>query len=188
MSEPIHSKILSHLGSEQYRPQRPRHLARALQLAGEEAYPTFRETLKELMREGRVVLGASGTIMVPGQASPRDEFSGTYRHNKRGFGFVVPNDPSSHEDLFIPEGHNDGAITGDVVRAKITSRGQKDGKTIYSGKILEIVQRTQKRFVGSLQKKGTEWFVLPDGNTFTATDPHARCRRPAYQAGDQGRR
>jgi ribonuclease R len=166
MVEPIQNKILSHLQSEEYRPQRPRVLAKELDLAGEEHYPTFRDALKTLMHEGRVMLGAAGTVMLPG-AGARDEFVGTYRHNKRGFGFVVPNDPGSHEDLFVPEGQNGGAITGDVVRAKIVNRSQKDGKTLYNGRIVDILQRTQKRFCGSLIKKGVEWMVLPDGNTFT---------------------
>ena len=167
MPEPIQNQILSHIRSERYRPQRPRGLARELNLQNDETYPTFRDALRELMHEGRVVLGAGGTIVLPTQQHARDEFTGTYRHNRRGFGFVVPTDPTSHEDLYIPEGQNGGAITGDVVRAKITSRGQRDGRTIYNGRITEIIERTQKRFVGTLVRKGHEWSVMPDGNTFT---------------------
>jgi ribonuclease R len=167
MPEPIENQILTHLKSERYRPQRPRGLARALNLQHEQSYHAFRDALRELMHEGRVVLGAGGTIVLPTQQQARDEFTGTYRHNRRGFGFVVPTDPSSHEDLYIPEGQNGGAITGDIVRAKITSRGQREGKTIYSGRITEIIERTQKRFVGTLTRKGNEWSVIPDGNAFT---------------------
>ena len=167
MAEPIEKQILSHVTSQRYRPQRPRGLARELSLHDEPSYHAFRDALRELMHEGRVVLGAGGTIVVPTQQQARDEFTGTYRHNRRGFGFVVPTDPTAHEDLYIPEGQNAGAITGDIVRAKITSRGQRDGKTIYSGRITEITQRTQKRFVGTLARNGHEWTVLPDGNAFT---------------------
>src|SRR5437588_4761661 len=165
MPEPLQTRILSHLKSERYRPQRPRGLARELNLHEESSYHAFRDALRELMHEGRVVLGASGTIVLPGQHISRDEFTGTYRHNRRGFGFVVPTDPTSHEDLYIPEGQNGGAITGDIVRAKITSRGQRDGKAIYSGRVTEILQRTQKRFVGTLNRRGNESTVFPDGNT-----------------------
>ena len=108
--------------------------------------------------------------------------SGTYRYQQTRLPARDTADPTSHEDLFIPEGQNFNAITGDIVRAKIMSRGQKDGKTIYSGRIVEILQRTQKRFVGSLIKKGSEWIVLPDGNTFTepilAPDAGARHIKP----------
>jgi ribonuclease R len=167
MAEPLEKRILTHLHSEQYRPQKPQGLARELQVQDDENYHSFRNALRDLMHAGRVVLGAGGTLILPTQQQARDEFTGTYRHNKRGFGFVVPTDPDSHEDLYIPEGQNGGAITGDIVRAKITNTGQRDGKTIYSGRITEVIERTQKRFVGSLMKKGNEWTVLPDGNTFT---------------------
>ena len=166
MVDQIRNQILSHLKSDNYRPQRPRRLAKELELASEEVYPTFRDALKDLVHQGHVILGDRGTIVLPGQASARNEFTGTYRHNKRGFGFVIPTDPTSREDLFIPEGQNGGAITGDVVKCTITSRGQKDGKAMYEGRVQEIMQRTQKKFVGSLIKHGHEWLVLPDGNTF----------------------
>src|SRR4030081_2332269 len=81
-----------------------------------------------------------------------------------GFGFVVPTDPTSREDLFIPEGENGGALTGDIVRAKIVNREQREGRTMYRGRITEVVQRTQKRFVGSLSRQGNLWMVYPDGN------------------------
>jgi ribonuclease R len=168
-AEPLHSRILSHIKSEQYRPTKPRGLARELNLHQDEQYHAFRDALRELMHAGRVVLGARGSVMLPAStpAQRNDEFSGTYRHNRRGFGFVVPTDPTSREDLFIPEGENAGAMTGDVVRAKITSRGQRDGKAMYSGRVTEILQRTLKRFVGSLAKNRGEWVVMPDGNALT---------------------
>src|SRR5438874_2229504 len=167
MSEQIKNRILSHLKSEHYRPQRPRGLAKELNLEREEEYPAFREALRELMHAGRVILGSRGAIMLPSQKSGRDEFVGTYRHNKRGFGFVVPTDPGDREDLYIPQGENGGAINGDIVRAKITSRGQRDGKAMYTGRVTEIIERKHARFVGSLIKQGTTWMVLPDGNQFT---------------------
>jgi ribonuclease R len=167
MVEQIKNQILSRVKSSSYRPQRPRRLAKDLQLAGDEAYSAFRDALRELMHEGRVVVGQGGVVVMPTERTSRDEFTGTYRHNKRGFGFVVPLDPSAHEDLFIPPGENATAITGDVVRAKITSRGQRDGKTMYTGRITEIVERKNKRFVGSLAKMHSQWVVQPDGNTYT---------------------
>jgi ribonuclease R len=167
MSEQLKNEIINHLKSSAYRPQRPRGLARELEVADEAQYHAFRDALRELMHAGRVVLGARGAIMLPGERSREGLITGTYRHNKRGFGFVVPTDPTGHEDLYIPEGQNAGAITGDVVRAKITDRGHRDGRALYSGRITEIVKRSQKRFVGSLAKQHGEWFVYPDGNTLT---------------------
>ncbi|HEV7298743.1 MAG TPA: ribonuclease R [Tepidisphaeraceae bacterium] len=167
MSEQLKSEILAKLGTQGYKPQAERSLAKAMNVSDKDQMPAFREALRELMHMGRVVKGVRGSILLPMQTTSVNEVTGSYRHNKRGFGFVVPTDPSGHEDLFIPEGSNGGAITGDVVRATITSRGNRDGKAIFSGRISEIVTRTQKKFVGSLQKQGTTWVVFPDGNMIT---------------------
>jgi ribonuclease R len=164
MADQLQSKILSHVKSDEYQPQKPRTLAKQLQVADEQTYPAFRDALRELMHSGRVVLGSGGTVVVPGGGTARNEFVGTYRQNKRGFGFVVPTDPTDREDLFIPEGENNGAMTGDIVRAKITNQEHREGKTMYRGRITEIVKRSMNRFVGTLQKQGSQWIVLPDGN------------------------
>jgi ribonuclease R len=167
MADHLQSKILSHVKSDRYQPQKPRTLAKQLQVADDESYPAFREALRELMHAGRVALGAGGTVVVPGGGTARNEFVGTYRQNKRGFGFVVPTDVSDREDLFIPEGEANGAMTGDIVRAKITTQEHREGKVMYRGRITEILQRSMNRFVGTLQKQAGQWVVLPDGNTLT---------------------
>lgn len=170
MSKELEKKIIEEVSSEEYDPKKPRQLARSLDAHIDENYPAFREALRALMDEGRVAIGASGTIILPTRRSGKggDEIEGTYRHNKRGFGFVIPSDPTSHEDLFIPEGSNTaGAMSSDIVRAKITSRSHRDGKMMLTGKILEVLTRKNKRFVGSLTRTGGLWFVVPDGNTYT---------------------
>lgn len=163
----LQKRILEHVAAEGYQPQRPRQLAKALALAGEGHYGTFRSALRDLMDEGRVALGSSGAIVLPSSRVGKNELVGTYRHNRKGFGFVVPTDPQGHEDLFVPPGNNEGAITGDVVRAKIIPRGQREGRSMYEGRVLEILERKHTRFVGTVSKVGDRWFVYPDGNTFT---------------------
>ncbi|HEX4053788.1 MAG TPA: ribonuclease R [Tepidisphaeraceae bacterium] len=168
MSEQLSTQILSHLKSERYRPLKPRPLAKEMRLTEEHQYHHFRDALRELMHAGRVVLGAGGSVMLPAQNMRPEGIVGAYRQNRRGFGFVVPTDPDGHEDLFIAEGDNAGAITGDIVRAKITNREPRDGKVMFRGKIIEIITRSQKRFVGTLVRQHGKWLVLPDGNIFTA--------------------
>ena len=167
MSKELQTQILQRIQSADYQPQRPRGLAHELAVSDDEHYHAFRDALRDLMAQGHVVLGARGAIVLPTQRVSRDEFLGSYRHNKRGFGFVVPTDPGAREDLFIPPGHNNGALNGDIVRAKITDRGHRDGKAISSGRVTEIVERKNKRFVGSLAKVRGEWLVMPDGNALT---------------------
>src|SRR5437870_12415376 len=160
MVESLQEKIVEHLKSGAYRPQRPRGLARELQVESEEHYHAFRDALRDLMHQGRVVLGARGAIVLPIQKQASHLIVGIYSHKRGGFGFVVPSDPSGHEDLYIPKGENGGAITGDTVRAQITSRNQRDGKALFEGKVLEIVERSQKHFVGTLGKWHGSWVVI----------------------------
>src|SRR6266850_6421774 len=163
----IESKIMSYLQSPRGKPMRPRKLARELEV-GEEEYHSFRTALRELMDQGRVVLGAGGSVVLPTQKQSSGLIVGVYRHNRKGFGFVEPRDPTGHEDLYIPVGENGGAINGDVVSAKITnSRRGQEGKTLYEGRVIEILERTQKKFVGTLVKQHGQWLVLPDGKSFT---------------------
>jgi len=166
MSE-LQKQILEHLKSADYLPKKPRRLAKELELTQGDQYHAFREALRELMHVGRIVLGAGGSVMLPSQHVSDDSIIGAYRQNKRGFGFVVPTDPAGRADLFIAEEDNGGAITGDIVRARITNREQRNGKVMYRGKVVQIITRSQKKFVGSLAKIRGQWVVLPDGNVLT---------------------
>ena len=166
MSDPVKNRILEHVKAEGYVPSNPRQLARALDLVEGQQYDTFRSALRQLMDEGRVVHGSEANLVIAAGHS-RDEIVGSYRHNRRGFGFVVPSDPTAKEDVFIPPGHNMDAITGDTVRAKIVSRSERDGKPKIDGKIVEIIERQHTRFAGTLAKLDDHWIVNPDGNTIT---------------------
>lgn len=198
MAENLHDRIYQHIQSPRYRPQKPRSIARELDVHHEADYPRFRDALRELLDSGKVAIGPRHTIVLPkadakpsrdqstssageaasadspsapasgaGQKLPRGVVLGVYRQNKRGFGFVMPSEPQGHEDLYIAQEDNFGAITGDIVKAKVTGQYRKGGETKYEGRIFEIVQRTRTHFVGTLTRRHGQWFVLPDGNDFT---------------------
>lgn len=171
MSDSIQSKILSHISSPQYSPAKVRRVARELELHDEDSYPAFRQAVRELMDQGKVMYGAGGALVIPTATTARKgsagEIVGIYSHNRRGFGFVAPSDPTAKEDLFIPPNNNNGAMTGDTVRARIVDREQRDGKTMLAGKVVEIIERGRSRFAGELQKVNGQWYVLPDGNVLT---------------------
>ncbi len=180
-SEDFTERILRILSREDYRPQRLRALARAMGVA-EDQYGSFRDTVKALARAGRVVLGSRNILMLP---EPSGTIVGRYRANPRGFGFVVPELPTAHGDLYVPLGENREAMTGDTVRARVLRKGKRGGRMVYEGRILEIIQHGQSRFVGELLHEFGRWFVRPDGVTFHGPifvdDPGAKSAR----AGDQ---
>ncbi len=180
-SEAFAERILSFVRAKGYKPRELRELAEAMGVAEAER-GDFHGACKALMKTGRVVLGGRNALMLP---PPTNKVVGTYRANQRGFGFVIPDTPNSHGDLFVPPGQASGALTGDTVVARVLKRGKRDGNMLYEGRVVEVVRRGRNRFVGELQERLRRWFVLPDGNTLhvpiLVADPGAKRAREGDQ-------
>jgi len=143
---------------------RPRKLARLLGIA-EKDYGDFRSAYKAVREQGRVVLGARGSLAPLVAPS---EMTGRFRSHPKGFGFVTPDDTTFAADLFVPEGATLGARTGDKVVARITRSGRREGRPAYTGEVVKIVERGSTREVGALERAGDTWFAMPDGRRFAA--------------------
>lgn len=180
-TEQFTERILRVVGGTNYRPQKVRALARTLGIA-EDEYGEFRDAVKALMKSGRLVLGASRVLTLPERAG---KIVGKFRLNPRGFGFVIPDEPDAHGDLFVPPGENAGAITGDTVAAKVLKRGKRGGQMIYEGRVVQVISRGQNHFVGELCRDFGRWFVRPDGNTIHTPvfvdDPGAKSAKEGDQ-------
>ena len=161
MPERYVETILKYLADQAGRPVKPRQLARQLGVADEE-YGAFRQAVKRLGDVGRIVLGSGEALTLPAMTS---RVTGTFRANRKGFGFVVPDSPNTHGDLFIPPDNIGGAMTGDTVVARAAKRGKRRGQMLYEGRIEQILKRGQNRFVGTLRQAQANWFVLPDGRS-----------------------
>jgi len=177
-SDTYAERILRFVQARGYKPQKLHELAQAMGI-GEDEQGDFHAACKALMKTGRIVLGSENALMLPG---PPGKIVGTFRGNRRGFGFVIPDTPNSHGDLYVPSGRTGGAITGDTVIARTLKRGKRGGKMLYEGRITSIVKRGQSRFVGELCREFNRWFVVPDGHTLHVPilvgDPGAKRSRP----------
>ena len=164
MPERYVEAILKYLSDRDYQPLKPRRLARQMGVA-EEDYGTFRQAVKRLRDAGRIVLGAKDALMLPEMSS---HVVGFFRAHPKGFGFVVPETPNAHGDLYVaPEGTG-GAMTGDQVLARVRKRGKRGGEMLFAGEVQQILQRRHNRFVGTLRQAEGTWFVVPDGRQFTS--------------------
>jgi len=162
MPEVHEKRIINFLKHPDYRPLKAGQLARALAVSPED-YPQFKQTLEHLRRAGHIVIGAGSSIMLPALSSL---VTGTFRANPKGFGFVTPLEPTAHGDLFVPEDAAGGAMTGDVVTARVVRKGQRAGQPRYTGQVVEVLERANNRFVGTLLKEPDGWIVQPDGSSF----------------------
>jgi ribonuclease R len=147
------------LAGREYQPLKEGQLARQLGVEDSE-FGSFRDAVKRLRDAGRVVIGAQNALTLPPMGS---SVVGSYRSNPKGFGFVVPDDPNSHGDLFIPPEGTGGAMNGDTVVARVAAAGRRGGEMVYRGEIIKILRRSESKFVGTLQQTDAGWFVMPDG-------------------------
>jgi len=162
MPEIYKRKIVKLLKHSDYTPLKLAQLAKVLGVSAEN-YPQFKLAFEELRRAGHVVLGERNLISLPAMSG---RIIGTFRANPKGFGFITPLEPNAHGDLFVPPKATAEAMTGDVVAAKVKKAGKRGGQMRYRGEVVEILQRAQNRFVGTLQKRGGDWIVRPDGTGF----------------------
>ena len=169
-------EIFTHLSSHHYRPMRLRRLARFFDIA-EEDYAEFRALLKEMVRTGAVEIGARGKVVArleprkpkaakePKRAGrPAGTVQGRFSLSMRGFGFVTPETAegaakAEDADIFIPPDATLGAVTNDLVVAQVGGKSKRG----YFGRIVEIVERGQTRFVGTYLAADAGPIVRPDG-------------------------
>ena len=159
MPQRYQRRIFEHLADRRYEPQTVRMLAEALAPEPDDR-KVLELSIKQLLSEGQLVLGPSDSVVLP---PPGREIIGTFRKHERGFGFVIPEQLSSHGDLFIPPGQTGDALTGDKVRAKVLQkedRGRRGaGKQSHTGKIVEILERSTRPYVGTLMRRGKLFMV-----------------------------
>ncbi len=181
--------ILKTMRSHHYHPMRLRRLARFFDVA-EDDYAEFRSLVKQLIREGEIH-EVRGKLRVPRRKRPRKKgdrtVEGRFSLSQRGFGFVEPEEekgedaeagPTAGDDLFIPPGKTLDAVTGDTVLAEVEGKGDKG----YYGRILEVKERGQERFVGTVLSEDGRTIVRPDGGVllqdFAVPDASSAGARP----------
>jgi len=162
MTEILKTKILKIVKHPDYKPLRSTQLAKTLDIDPDN-HEDFQQAIEQLRAAGHVFIGAKNLITLPPLASV---ITGTFRANPKGFGFIIPLDSNVHGDLFIPAKYVSNAMTGDIVTAKVLKKGARAGQMRYSGKITEVIQRANNRFVGTLRKTPQAWIVQPDGKNF----------------------
>ena len=78
--------------------------------------------------------------------------------NKRGFGFVIPDDGT--KDIFIERDSLGGALDGDKVKVMI-AKNFNFGRN-REGEIIEILEHAQEIFIGTLKSRKKNFYFAPD--------------------------
>jgi ribonuclease R len=171
--------ILAHLARKNYKPLKPKELARRLNIpAGQ--YADFRRTLRTLLQQHRIELGKNHTLRT---AAPHGTAIGVYRGTGSGFGFVRPHavDEVVGPEIYIPEGAALDAATGDTVLVRIKRKPSRPDLG-PSGEVVQVVERATREFVGTYFEREGQGYVRVDGTVFSHSiwvgDPGAKGARP----------
>ncbi|MCC5827960.1 MAG: VacB/RNase II family 3'-5' exoribonuclease [Phycisphaeraceae bacterium] len=180
MENRFSERIISHVASRRYEPRGIEPLAEELGIA-ESDREDFFQAVKSMIKAGHVVMSSKRAVTLP---PPGPEVLGTFRKHPRGFGFITPDSPLEHGDLFVPPGNVGKAMSGDRVRARtvrMQGRQGRSDRSPYVGRIIEIIKRGEHRYTGNLMRRGKAWVVEVDGRGMSEPiiigDPHAKDAR-----------
>lgn len=200
-SESLEQRLLAHILAPNFRPVKPRVIAKKLDLDAEGAV-ALRRLVKKLAKRGVLVYGANhlvGPAHAPppkgaeagkkkkGEAAPGDRkpgIIGLFRRHDQGYGFVRPLSTRKavdrSGDIFVTAQDSGDAATGDTVRVQIAHE-RRAGRNAQ-GRIVEIVERHTHEFVGTYFETGGGAFVQVDGTMFAQPiavgDPGAKNAKP----------
>lgn len=99
--------------------------------------------LAEMERKGSLKLNKKGHFKLP---TKQPALTGIFRANDRGFGFVSIED--EEDDVYIPQGHTNFALDGDVVTVDITRVPEPWNDKGAEGVVETIVERKFHQLVG----------------------------------------
>ena len=130
----------------------------------------------------------------------RPRIVGVFQRTQKGFGFVRPSPASAEEegqrrkgaspeagevkDIFVPAKYTLDAASGDVVAVEVKHAGhrQADARLGPRGRVVEVLQRQTRQFVGTYFESEGSAFVQVDGALFAGPifvgDPGAKNARP----------
>lgn len=144
------TKILDGVKSGRFRGKTGREIFSLLKLRQNEKTNLIK-TLSRLCENGELFKTPSGGYLTPEQAGA---FSGVLRGNERGFAFITPD--KGDKDFFVPRRSVNGAYDGDEVLAVHVSGTQDEAY------VVKVLERGNKKVVGTLQKARAAAYVYPD--------------------------
>src|SRR5690606_5619021 len=104
----------------------------------------FNRRLNAMEREGQIMRNRKGALCI---AEKINVIAGTVQGHPDGFGFLIPDDKTKYEDLFLSPREMAQVLHGDRVmvrQAGFDRRGRPEGK------IVEVLERPTRKLVGRL--------------------------------------
>ncbi len=153
----IKRNIVDFMDEKLYKPMLKEELAQAFGIKKKE-YEAFFEVLETMEMEGMIIKTRSDRYGLPDKMNL---VVGVLQGNEKGYGFVIPEDKVI-EDIYVASENINGALHGDKVVVRIIKKGEVGRK--QEGEIIRILNRANKRVVGTFEYNKNFGFVVPDDN------------------------
>lgn len=151
----LRENIVEFMRKKVYKPMLKEELAIQFGLEGKEI-EVFYNILKDMEKEGIIIKTRNERY---GLVEKMNLIVGKIEGNEKGFGFLIPDDKTK-EDVFIPAEDMNGALHGDRVIVRITSKGLYGKKE--EGEVIRILERANDTIVGTFESSNNFGFVIPD--------------------------
>ena len=139
-----------------YKPMTVQELEQSFGLEGSDEFKAFVKLLNQLENEGKIYRTRNNRYGVPERMNL---LRGRIQAHPKGFAFLIPDEPD-HPDVYIHANDLKTAMNGDIVLARVTSKGGADGRP--EGEVVRVVQRAITEIVGTFENYESFGFVIPD--------------------------
>ncbi len=156
-SEILRDRIIDLLTSSRQKSLSSKQIISGLEMDKNDA-SIVKNELKKMSSEGLIISTEGNRFGLPEKLGI---LTGTLDRNRRGFAFLRPE--QKRDDVFISSKNLDEAAHGDRVMVKLNRRKNRKKR---EGTVIGILKRGKKRLVGTLQREGKRYFVIPDDQRF----------------------
>ena len=148
--------ILDFMRETAYKPMTYQELEKHFRISNAQDFKDFLKLLNELENEGQILRTRTERYGVPERMNL---IRGKLQAHAKGFGFLIP-DEKEHPDVYIHANDMGGAMNGDIILVRITTKSAAGGK--LEGEVVRVVSRANTQMVGLFQPHDGYAFVIPD--------------------------
>ncbi|WP_420830609.1 ribonuclease R [Cohnella algarum] len=149
-------ELLDFMRESAYKPLTYQELEKHFELEDAAEFKAFLKLLNELEHQGKIMRTRTERYGVPERMNL---VRGRLQAHAKGFAFLLP-DEQDHPDLYIHANDLKGAMNGDIVLGRVTSKSE--GGSRMEGEVVRIVRRAVTQVVGTFENHESYGFVLPD--------------------------
>jgi len=149
-------ELMEFMQSKAYKPMTYQELEQHFAIDNAQDFKQLLRMLAELEQEGKIIRTRNNRYGVPERMNL---LRGKLQANPKGFGFLLPEDRES-PDVYIHANDMNGAMNGDTVLVRVTSKGAAGGR--QEGEVVRIIARAVTQVVGVFQNYESYGFVIPD--------------------------